>query len=129
MHSDLCSYLHAVRVSAQRRGIAGGIPIAGRKHMAKRFLDRVTAVASGLLQSQQVEVTAKGEDYYTVEVREADDRKSNFPPIWLSGSLSDKEIRDKLSREFIQHVHPESSPDDASVPNLKTEGRQHQRAK
>jgi hypothetical protein len=93
--------------------------------MAKQFLDRVGTVASGLLQGEQVEVTAKGEDYYTVEVREADGRKSNFPPIWLSGSLSDQEIHDKLSREFLQHLHPESAPDDLSVPNLKTEGRQH----
>jgi hypothetical protein len=91
--------------------------------MPDQFLDRVSTVASGLLRGEQVEVTAKGEDYYSVEVREADGRKSNFPPIWLRRSLSDQEIQDKLSREFVQHLHPESAPDDASVPNLQTEGK------
>ncbi len=50
--------------------------------MAKQFLDRVSAVASGLLRGEQVKVTAKGEDYYTFEVVETDGRRSNFPPIW-----------------------------------------------
>ena len=93
--------------------------------MTNQFLERVSAVASGLLRGQHVEVIARGEDYYTVEVLEADGRKSNFPPIWLRQSLSDQEIKDKLSREFVEHLHPESAPDDASVPNLQTEGKQH----
>jgi hypothetical protein len=83
--------------------------------MTNQFLDRVSTIASGLLRGEQVEVKARGEDYYTVEVLEADGRKSNFPPIWLIPSLSDQAIQDKLSREFAQHLHPESAPDDASV--------------
>jgi hypothetical protein len=93
--------------------------------MANEFLDRVSKVASGLLNGERVEVRAKGEDYYIVEVTEPDGRKSNFPPIWLIGSLSDREIHDKLSREFEQHLHPESMPDDASLPNIRTEGKRH----
>lgn len=93
--------------------------------MAKEFLDRVSTIASGLLKGERVDVRAKGEDYYVVEVTEADGRKSNFPAVWLSGSLSDREIHDKMAREFEQHLHPESMPDDASLPNIKTEGTMH----
>jgi hypothetical protein len=93
--------------------------------MANQFLDRVSSVASELLRGEQVEVTAKGEDYYVVESVGADGRKSNFAPIWLSGYLSDREIHDKMSREFYQNLHPDSAPDDASVPNLQTEGKRH----
>ena len=32
--------------------------------------------------------------------------------------------REELSREFEQAFHPDSSPDDLSVPNLQTEANQ-----
>jgi hypothetical protein len=82
----------------------------------------VKTIAADLLQRESVEVTARGEDYFLIEVIDARGMRSNFPPLWIPGFLNDSQIRQKLTREFREHLYPESSPDDASVPNLQTEG-------
>jgi hypothetical protein len=46
-----------------------------------------------------------------------------LPPIWLNPDATDRHIREKLARTLEESPHPETMPDDASVPTLKTERR------
>jgi hypothetical protein len=48
---------------------------------------------------------------------------ADVPPIWLNPDATDPPIREKLARTLEESIHPETIPDDASVPTLKTEGR------
>lgn len=92
--------------------------------MTNEIPDRVRLVAARLFPCGHAEVTAKGEDYFVIEFRTQDGRTSTLPPIWLPADASDREIEEKLSREFAQAEHPESEPDDLSVPNLRSEEKQ-----
>jgi len=92
--------------------------------MSDEMVTRINTIAAEMMRGEQVEVTANGENYYTVAGVGSDGRKSNFPPIWISPASSDQQIKDKLSLEFTQNLYPDSAPDDLSVPNLKNEGKQ-----
>jgi hypothetical protein len=92
--------------------------------MKDQTVNQLKTIASELLPGEEVAVIANGEDYYTVEVVMADGRKSNFPPVWLPQTASEQQIKAKLSHAFHEHLHPESDPDDLTVPNLQTEGLQ-----
>jgi len=91
--------------------------------MSGDFVKRLSEIASDLLPGEQVEVSAHGEDYYTIAGTGKDGRKSNFPPVWLPASFSEGQIRDKLALEFRQNLEPDAEPGDLSVPNLENEGR------
>jgi hypothetical protein len=90
--------------------------------MSESFLTRLDRISSEVLPGK-IRMEARGENYYVFEVADADGNKSALPPIWIDPGGSDHQIRDKLAREFEQAFHPDSSPDDSSVPNLQTEGK------
>jgi hypothetical protein len=87
-------------------------------------LTRLNRIASEILPGQQIEASARGEDYYVFETTSAQGSRSAFPPVWIDPKASDHQVMDKLSREFEQAFHPDSSPGDLSVPNLQTEANQ-----
>ena len=89
--------------------------------MSDNSLTRLNRIASEILPGRQIETTARGEDYYVFEITGAQGSRSAFPPVWIDPNASDHQVKDKLSREFEQAFHPDSSPDDLSVPNLQTE--------
>jgi hypothetical protein len=89
--------------------------------MSDNPLTRLKRIASEILPGGQIETTARGENYYVFVITGAEGSRSALPPVWIDPKASDREVRDKLSREFEQNLHPESSPDDLSVPNLRTE--------
>ena len=89
--------------------------------MPDNSLTRLNRIASEILPGQQIETTVRGEDYYVFEINGAQGSRSAFPPVWIDPNASDHQVEDKLSRQFEQAFHPDSSPDDLSVPNLKTE--------
>jgi hypothetical protein len=97
--------------------------------MSDNSLTRLNRIASEILPGQQIETTARGEDYYVFEITGAQGSRSAFPPVWIDPNASDHQVKDKLSREFEQAIHPDSSPDDLSVPNLQTEANQPKIAK
>jgi hypothetical protein len=73
-----------------------------------------------------IQTTARGEDNYIFEITSAQRSRSAFPPLWIDPKASDHQVTDKLSREFEQAFHPDSSPDDLAVPNVQTEANQPQ---
>jgi hypothetical protein len=89
--------------------------------MSDNSLTRLNRIASEILPGQQIEATARGEDYYVFVITGAQGLLSAFPQVWIDPNASDQQVKDKLSREFEQAFHPNSSPDDLSVPNLQTE--------
>jgi hypothetical protein len=91
--------------------------------MPEELLCRIERLAADAAGSGSVKVTANGEGYYAIERIAADGTRAAFPPVWIDPASGDGQIRDKLAREFAQALHPESAPDDVSVPNLETEGR------
>jgi len=92
--------------------------------MSDNPLARLNRIASEILPGQQIETTVRGEDYYVFEINGAQGSRSAFPPVWIDPNASDRQVKDKLSSEFDQAFHPDSSPDDLSVPNLQTEANQ-----
>jgi hypothetical protein len=92
--------------------------------MSDNPLTRLNRIASEILPGQQIETTARGEDYYVFEITGAQGSRSSLPPVWIDPRASDDQVKVKLSREFAQAFHPDSSPDDLSVPNLHTEANQ-----
>jgi hypothetical protein len=91
--------------------------------MSSEILNRIETIAAELLQGEDVEIADNGEGYYIV-ASTVDGRKSNFPPVWLSPSSSEQQVRDKLTHHFAQNRNPDVSPDDLSAPNLQNAGRQ-----
>jgi hypothetical protein len=89
--------------------------------MSENPLTRLSRIASEVLPGQQIEATARGEDYYVFEMTGARESRSALARVWIDPNASDDQVKDKLAREFEQAFHPESSPDDLSVPNLQTE--------
>jgi hypothetical protein len=92
-------------------------------------LTRLNRIASEILPGRQIETTARGEDYYVFAITGTHGSRSAFPPVWIDPKASDQQVREKLSREFEQALHPDSSPDDLSVPNLQTEADRPRTAK
>jgi len=87
-------------------------------------LTRLNRIASEILPGRQIETSSCGEDYYIFEIAGAEGFRSAFPPVWIDPHANDHEVKDKLSREFERAFHPDSSPDDLSVPSLQTEANQ-----
>jgi hypothetical protein len=88
--------------------------------MSESFLTRLDRITSEILPGK-IRTESRGENYYTFEVADAAGNRSALPPVWIDPAASDQQIRDKLKREFQQAFHPDSSPDDLSVPNLQSE--------
>jgi len=89
-------------------------------------LTKVKQISSEILSGRNVRVVANCEDYYAVEALNPDGALSTWPPLWVDPHSTEDQIRAKLSYEFRQASDPDSDPDDLSVPNLQTEGRQQQ---
>jgi hypothetical protein len=87
--------------------------------MTDNSLSRLQRIAADILPDQTVEIRPRGEDYYVFEIG-----GSVLAPIWIDTSASDHQISDKLSHDFERAFHPESSPDDLSVPDLQSETKQ-----
>jgi hypothetical protein len=89
--------------------------------MSDNSLTRLRRIASEILPGRQIETTARGEDYYVFVITGEQGSRSALPPVWIDPNASDHQVKEKLSREFERAFHPDSSPDDLSVPNLQTE--------
>jgi len=87
--------------------------------MAEQILNRVDRIASGVLGA--VHTKACGEDYYSFEMKDAAGNAIVLPHIWIDPESSDRQIGEKLKRALNEALHPETLPDDLSVPDLKTE--------
>jgi hypothetical protein len=87
--------------------------------MAEHIRSRVDRIASGALGA--VHTKACGEDYYSFEMRDAAGNPVVLPRIWIDPESSDRQIGEKLKRALNEVRHPETLPDDLSVPNLKRE--------
>jgi hypothetical protein len=87
-------------------------------------LTRLNRIAAEILPGRQIETTARGEDYYVFEISGAHGSRSALPRVWIDPDATDQQVKEKLAREFEGAFHPDSSPDDLSVPNLQTEANQ-----
>jgi hypothetical protein len=87
--------------------------------MAEFIQSRVDRIASGVLGA--VHTKACGEDYYSFEIRDAAGNIIVVPRIWIDPDASDRQIGEKLRGALNGALHPETLPDDLSVPNLKSE--------
>ncbi len=85
------------------------------------LLTRLARISSEALPGKS-RVEARGEGYYIFEATTADGTRIVLPPVWIDPAVSDRQIHDKLCRVYEQALHPETIPDDASIPDLKTEG-------
>jgi hypothetical protein len=92
-------------------------------------LTRLNRIASEILPGQQIRTIARGEDYYVIEITGVQGSRSALPPIWIDPDANDRQVKDKLAREFERAFHPDSSPDDLTVPNLQTEANRPKTAK
>ena len=92
--------------------------------MSEGILQRLDRIAGAVLpeKSQPVDM---GENYYSFEITDELGTRCELAHIWIDPATSDEQIREKLSRAFQESLHPENGPDDASVPNLQTEGHRH----
>ena len=90
--------------------------------MAENFLDRLQKIAADALPGES-RVESVGESYYTFEMTDANGTKSTLPRIWIDRDASDAHIRSKLAFVLQGATDPDSLPDDASVPNIQTEGQ------
>lgn len=86
------------------------------------FLTRLRKISADVLPST-VRPGIAGENYYTFEMTDSQGVKTTLPHIWLDPAATDQQIHDKLARTLEESLHPETMPDDASVPTLETEGR------
>ena len=89
--------------------------------MADNPVTRLKRLAAEVLPAGHIEIKDHGEDYYIFTITNAGGARSTLPPIWIDTQASDHLILEKLAREFRRAFDPESSPDDATVPNLQTE--------
>ena len=92
--------------------------------MSNNLLNRLERIAPGAL-SGQARVEALGENYYTFAITNAQGTKSVLPHLWIDPDGSDQQIQEKLRLALQTALHPETLPDDASVPDLRTEGKAH----
>ena len=86
------------------------------------FLSRLRKISADTLPGAVRQGNA-GENYYVFEMIDNQGAKTTLPPIWLNPDATDRQIREKLARTLEESLHPETLPDDAAVPTLKTEGR------
>lgn len=88
--------------------------------MAEEFHKRLERIAAGILPGC-AHIEPLGDDYFTFEMTGDDGTKSALPHVWINPNASDNQLRDKLRRAYQEALHPETLPDDASVPDLRTE--------
>jgi hypothetical protein len=86
------------------------------------FLTRLRKISADVLPGT-VRPTIARENYYVFEMTDSDGVKTTLPPIWLDPAATDGQIHQKLAKTLEESLHPETMPDDASVPTLQTEGR------
>ena len=84
----------------------------------EKTIARLNRLASDVLPGK-ISTETMGENYYSFVMIYADGTTTELPHIWIDPARSDGEIRDKLQRAFREALHPESAPDDESVPNLQ----------
>lgn len=89
--------------------------------MSDNLLNRIERIAADVLPGR-IRAQALGEDYYTFEITDRKGTKTALPHIWIDSGTKDREIRDKLRLAIETALHPETLPDDSSVPDLRTEG-------
>ncbi len=87
--------------------------------MADEILSRVNRIASHALPGL-IRTNPQGEDYYSFELKN-EGTVSVLPHIWIDPDASDEQIGDKLKYVLQEALHPETMPDDLSVPNLQRE--------
>jgi len=90
--------------------------------MPDNLLNRCERIAAEVL-AGKIQIEALGENYYTFAITDAQGIKSVFPRIWIDPDGSDHQIKDKLRLAIETALHPETLPDDSSVPDLRTEGK------
>jgi hypothetical protein len=90
--------------------------------MPENFLTRLQRISADVL-SCQTRAKALGENYYALDVMGEPSHAATLPRIWIDPTATDAQIGEKIRRTFREMLHPESSGDDASVPDLKTEGK------
>lgn len=88
--------------------------------MAEDILRRVDRIASAALPGH-LGASPCGESYFSFAIRDAAGTVSTLPHIWIDPECSDRQIEDKLKRALKEALHPETFPDDLSVPDLKRE--------
>ncbi|MDQ1472247.1 MAG: hypothetical protein QOJ99_3727 [Bryobacterales bacterium] len=117
---------HLLAVAVYRKrcesDLSNGRSNALHSIMPDNLLTRLDQISSEVLPGK-IRTEARGENYYVFEMTDAAGTRSALPPIWIDPRGTDQQIRDKLRRELEQALHPESGPDDSSVPNLQTEGK------
>ena len=89
--------------------------------MSDNLLARLNQIASEILPDRQIATTARGEDYYVFEITGAQGARWALPPVWIDPQANDHQVKEKIAREFERAFHPDSSPDDLSVPNMQIE--------
>lgn len=83
-------------------------------------LARLNEIASDVLPGT-IHTETMGENYYSFMMTYGDGTTTELPHIWIDPDRSDDEIRDKLRRALREAFHPETLPDDQSVPNIQAE--------
>ena len=91
--------------------------------MRDDFLTRLRKISADVLPGT-IRPTMAAENYYIFEMTDSGGAKTTLPPIWLDPAATDRQIHDKLARTLEESLHPETIPDDASVPTLQTKGQQ-----
>jgi len=89
--------------------------------MSEAILNRLNRISAAVLPGK-TQVLDLGENYYSFEATDEPGTPCLLAHVWIDPDTSDREIGDKLSRSLRESLHPECGPDDASVPNLQTEG-------
>jgi hypothetical protein len=92
--------------------------------MPEAIVERLDRLAADVLPEKSHTVDM-GENYYSFKVTDELGTRCELPHIWIDPATSDEQIREKLSRLYQEAVYPEAGPDDASVPNIQTEGNRH----
>ncbi len=88
--------------------------------MADDIMSRVDRIASDALPGH-IHTSPCGEYYFSFDMKDAAGTVSTLPHIWIDPECSDRQIGDKLKRALREALHPETLPDDLSVPDLKRE--------
>jgi len=92
--------------------------------MPQAILERLDRLAADVLPEKSHAVDM-GENYYSFEVSDELGTRCELAHVWIDPATSDEQIRAKLGRLYQEAVCPEIGPDDASVPNIQTEGNRH----
>lgn len=88
--------------------------------MGDNLLKRIEHIACAVLPGA-IRTKALGENYYSFQLKDSAGNASTLPHIWIDPASTDQQIRKKLIHAVDEALHPESAPDDLSVPNLKGE--------